>query len=522
MRRIFIFVIILCFISCANHTLKAPENAINSITARELHDHVEYLASDEMRGRSAPSPELKKCDEYIAEEFKSYGVKPAGDNNTYFQNFLLQRKTLDNSGEYNSFSVFEDNEEKKYKIKTDFAPLFETGDGEVKSNVVFAGYGITAPEYGYDDYKNLDVEGKIVLIMSHEPQYRDSTSIFNGDKLTPHSNIESKLENAKKHGAKGLLIFKSQRGRRPDVIWPSLLGMNPEKMRPVLYEDKNNNIPAVFIHAKIADEIFKKYNRSIKSIIAEIDKELVPESFELSDTEAFISAKLSRTNLPTRNVVGLIEGRDKTLRNEVVIIGAHYDHVGVVNDSVYNGADDNASGTSGVIELAEAFSIIGKLPKRSILFIAFSAEEIGLIGSTYYTQSPIYPLKNTAAVLNMDMISRNDENDLGIVGHSCSPDLKKIVTEENEKVGFDLDFNIDNAINMISSDHYPFLNRQIPALSFHSKEHPDLHQPGDDIEKINPVKMEKAVKLVFLTAWKIANIKDRPGAYPFVNKMRSR
>jgi len=217
--------------------------------------------------------------------------------------------------------------------------------------------------------------------------------------------------------------------------------------------------------------------------------------------------------METQNVVGLLEGSDPDLKDEVVIIGAHYDHVGVFNDSVYNGADDNASGTCGVIEIAEAFAESDKKPKKSILFIAFAGEEKGLFGSRYYVENPLFPLEKTAAMLNMDMISRNDPNEIAIIGSKYNPGLNEITQKENEKIGLKLSYDMDRFI--FQSDHFPFMKEGVPVLFYNSKDHDDLHKPTDDVDKVLPVKMEKVTKLVFRTAWITANMKKKPRNIPF-------
>ena len=218
---------------------------------------------------------------------------------------------------------------------------------------------------------------------------------------------------------------------------------------------------------------------------------------------------LEADRYPVHNVVGLWEGSDPVLKNEYIVIGAHYDHVGVRNDTVvYNGADDNASGTAGVMEIAEAFSKSPIKPKRSILFMAFAGEEKGLLGSRFYTDNPLFPIKNTVAMLNMDMISRNDTNEVAIIGAKTSPDLKEINETANNNFGMDLDYSQDKFFRR--SDHYPFYSKNIPVLFYFAKENPDLHKPTDDPEKIIPEKMATVGKLVFSTAWIVANRDQRP------------
>jgi Zn-dependent M28 family amino/carboxypeptidase len=217
---------------------------------------------------------------------------------------------------------------------------------------------------------------------------------------------------------------------------------------------------------------------------------------------------LDAEKFPTQNVVGFLEGVDPDLKKEIIVIGAHYDHVGVSNDSIYNGADDNASGTAGVMEIAEAFTQCKTRPKRSLLFMTFAGEEKGLFGSRYYADDPLLPIENTIVMLNLDMISRNDTNEVAIIGSPTSSDLKAINEQANETIGMELAY--DQERYFLNSDHYSFYRKDIPVLFYNSKMTPDLHKPSDDPEKIIPVKMAKIGRLVFATAWMIANRTERP------------
>ncbi|MFC1724713.1 M28 family peptidase [candidate division KSB1 bacterium] len=498
---------------------KIPENALKSITSQELFDHVKYLASDEMRGRDTPSPELKKCAEYIANEFKSYGLTSTFKNTDYFQVFNCLKNKLDmtetGNGLPNKFAIIDNGKKEEFVIKSDFLPHFLTSDGEITAEIVFAGYGITAPEYKYDDYKNIDVKGKIVLVMRREPQEKDSTSIFAGKAETSYSKTEYKYKNAVNHGAAGFMIVRapSEAGRRPPMIWPSLMRRSSGTVPLTLDLGKGSDIPAVFIHKTIADRIVQNSGKTLKQIQAEIDKDFVPRSFAVTQLKVHITSQLIRTKLPTQNVIAFIEGSDPVLKNEVVIMCAHYDHIGVRNDSIYNGADDNASGTAGVMELAEAFSKCEKRPKRSLLFMAFAGEEKGLFGARFYAANPMFPLKKTAAVLNIDMMGRNDPNEITLIGTEYNPDLKAISVKANEQIGLNLEFIPQSPF--VGSDHQPFRDRLVPVLWYYSKDSGDTHQPTDDYFRILPGKMEKVTRLVFVTAWLAANTDKMPEALPY-------
>ena len=511
--------IILCLVSIlalmplALLSQEVPKEGVVSITPQEMKAHVYYLASDAMKGRNTPSPELDTCAAYIAREFASYGLKPVGANKFYYQPFNVLKASL---SEPNSFTLTTAKGDTSYEIKNDFVPLHLTANRKITAPIIFAGYGITAPEYNYDDYQNINAKGKIVLIFTNEPQENDSTSVFDGAKDTDHSKLMIKVENAMDHGAVGLVLVSTpiHRFRRPPNPWPSLMRSAPEDAIPLTLEEKaDKRIVSVRIGKKLADDLLAGTGYTYEQIHQKIDKTLVPQSFDISGKTITMETELNAERFPTQNVVGFWEGSDPILKNEIVVIGAHYDHVGVANDSVYNGADDNASGTAGVMEVAEAFTKCKTHPRRSVLFMTFAGEEKGLFGSRYYTDDPIFPIENVAAMLNMDMISRNDTNEVAIIGSMSSPDLKAINEKCDKSIGMKLDYDQDRFF--LQSDHYSFYRKNIPVLFYFSKDTPDLHRPSDDTEKIIPEKMSRIGRLVFSTAWTVANQTERPDFVKF-------
>jgi Zn-dependent M28 family amino/carboxypeptidase len=314
----------------------------------------------------------------------------------------------------------------------------------------------------------------------------------------------------------GLVLVSTpiHRFRRPPNPWPSLMRSAPEDAIPLTLEEKaDKRIVSVRIGKKLADDLLAGTGYTYEQIHQKIDKTLVPQSFDISGKTITMETELNAERFPTQNVVGFWEGSDPILKNEIVVIGAHYDHVGVANDSVYNGADDNASGTAGVMEVAEAFTQCKTHPRRSVLFMTFAGEEKGLFGSRYYTDDPIFPIENVAAMLNMDMISRNDTNEVAIIGSMSSPDLKAINEKCDKSIGMKLDYDQDRFF--LQSDHYSFYRKNIPVLFYFSKDTPDLHRPSDDPDKIIPEKMSRIGRLVFSTAWTVANQTERPDFVKF-------
>ncbi len=481
---------------------------MDSITPQEMKAHVYYLASDEMRGRNTPSPELDTCAAYIAREFTSYGLEPVDPEKSYFQTFFVLQVCL---SEPNSLTLTAPEGEKPYRIKHDFVPLHVTANRKISAPIIFAGYGITASEYDYDDYSTIDAEGKIVLIFTHEPQERDTASVFNGRRATEHSKLRVKVENAIDHGAVGLLLVSTPlyRFRRPSNPWPSLMRRPPQDGVPLSLEQKvEKKIVCMQIGKQLVNDLLEGTETTLEELHQKIDETLTPQSFGIQGKTISMETTLEAERFQTQNVVGLWPGSDPDLQDEYIVIGAHYDHVGVHNDSIYNGADDNASGTAGVMEIAEAFTKCTTRPKRSVLFMTFSGEEKGFFGSRHYTENPILPLENTVAMLNMDMISRNDSNEVAVLGTPTSVDLKAINEKANETIGMTLAY--DQEQYFLQSDHYSFYRKDIPVLFYNSKDTPDLHRPSDDPEKTIPEKMAKIGRLVFSTAWIVANQTERP------------
>ena len=477
------------------------------ISPELIKKYVFYLASDSLKGRDTPSPELDTASVFIANQFKKWGLEPV--DGSYFQKVKFGYISL---GDNNHLTMKKDGKVRKFNIKEDFTPFEMTANKEVNAQIVFAGYGITAPEFSYDDYKNIDVKNKIVFILKHEPGEKDTSSVFDGVKSTEYSSLQNKIDNAVKHGASGVLIATDPLNHLSlmpvGFPWPSLSKIIPEDALPLtLLSKTSNQVPVVQVGEDVIKLLFTSVD-SLKKVQTEIDKKTQPVSFVLADT---ISLKTS-TNIKevsANNVVGYIEGSDSVLKNELLIVGAHYDHVGYIKDHkpgedyIYNGADDNASGAGTMMAVSAAFGTMKNKPKRSVLFIAFCGEEKGLLGSEDYTENPLFPLDKTVAMLNLDMVGRNDPDSLYIIGGPRSPDLKEINIEENKKVGFILSYNMERFLGQ--SDQASFLKKNIPILFYHTGEEQQYHKVSDEAYLINYEKASSVAHLVFLTALHIAN-----------------
>ncbi|HYF02784.1 MAG TPA: M20/M25/M40 family metallo-hydrolase [Patescibacteria group bacterium] len=484
-----------------------------NVREEKARQYLTYLASDEMAGRDTPSPELERAAEYIADRFKEFGVEPI--NGTYMQPYNLQRTYL---SEPNMLTFFKNGERVSMEIKDDFIPFDITGSGNISgAKIVFVGYGITAPEYKYDDYENVDVRGKVVMVLRGEPQMNDSASIFNGRQWTRYGWMNSKVRTAAKNGAIGFMYINdpvtSARLKPVGFPWPSLYKSMVAAEMPLTLELKDSpKIPVVHVGERTAEQLFGSVE-ALKSLQLGIDNSLKKASYELSNITVNLQVTTRQEKVLVKNVAGIIRGSGNT--DEYVVIGAHYDHVGHhagqpgEKDTIYNGADDNASGTTGIILIAEAFSKIKERPKRNIVLVAFSGEEKGLYGSRAYVENSPLPIGNCVAMINMDMIGRNHPDSVSIGGQSRSLQLAEINEAENQAFSkpFILNYNIEDFF--FRSDQANFARKRIPVLFYFTGEHEDYHKVGDHVEKINFTKLTQITRLASRVVWRVAEMEGR-------------
>lgn len=507
--------------------LQAGWNAISQAT---LKKEVSYLASDALAGRYALSAGDQQAIDWIAAEFKAAGLKPAAGE-SYLQAVKLIEFIPDENANYLAL-----NGSKKWKTPEIY--LAFPNNVNLSGDVVFAGYGITAPKLQYDDYANIDVKGKIVLIFEHEPQEKNPRSIFNGSSNTIYATPLVKSLIAQQHGAVAVLVapepnrdHPSNQERRARV--GNVLAHLKSKPSQALADDALH-IPVIVISDKVANAIAGK-KISLSTLQTTIDKQLTPQSQVLPNTTLTIHNvnKLKREGT-SYNVVGLLEGSDPALKKETIIISAHHDHDGKTGKVIKHGADDNASGTAGVVTLAHAIaknsqSTQGVIPKRSILFVVFTSEERGLLGAFYMAHHPLRPLATTRAMINFDMIGRNESasaqttgliniprntaNRLNLIGAHYSPDYARLIAEQNKYVGLLLDERFDNeyALNILfRSDQFPFILQKIPAFWWFTGFHPDYHQVTDTADKINYSKMQKILRLAYVASYAFADQSTYP------------
>jgi len=500
-------------------------------TIREdtLRADLTFLASDALQGRMSLQPGDETAIQWIASEFAKAGLRPAA-NGSFLQPVALIEYRPDRG--QNFVSLTRSGKETQWKFPEVLGGYRQ--DVDLTAQVVFAGFGITAPELGYDDYAGLDAKGKIVLVFDHEPQENDANSIFNGTGNTRYATTRVKVLNAQAHGAVGVLIVAEPNRKHPsNQERVARIGGSAVRSTPLPSQalaDDELHISAAVIADAAAKEILATAGAAPSDLQSALDKDLKPQSRALPDTRATIHFRnTSVTTGTSYNVVGLLEGGDPNLKSETILISGHHDHDGMSGSEIWHGADDNGSGSVGVVALAHAFAANAKSKsglalKRSILFVVFAAEERGLLGAFYLAGHPLRPLDTTRAMINFDMIGRNETpsdqtkdlletpadttNRLNLIGALYSPDYNRTVVEQNKRVGLVLDdrFDHESALNVFfRSDQFPFVLKNIPAFWWFTGFHPDYHHTTDTADKINYVKMAKILRLAYLSSYQFAN-----------------
>jgi len=482
-RLLLSFIAVLMF-SPIQVALSNPNCENELVSAEEIISHIRYLASDDLKGRMSGTPGAEMAAKYISSQFKNAGLKALGDNDSYYQKFSFTKGV--ELGVYNSLEIVSDKTKTVFKSGKDFNTLSFSSSGEVDGKLVFAGYGISAPELEYDDYQGLDVRDKVVLVLRYTPEGYDAQSPFYN-----FAALRYKALNAREKGAKAI-IFVTPYSQEEEQDLTSI-GID--------FSYSDSGIQSLIMRRNKAEELLLKTGKTLKNLEENLAKK-ENSSFIFANTRAKIKSEVIEEQGESSNVIGLIEGSDPILKNEFIVIGAHYDHIGLgernsrsddPNNSIHNGADDNASGVAGVIELAEFFSCRKESLKRSLVFIAFSAEELGLIGASYYVDNPKVPLDKTVAMINMDMIGRLDEDKLTIFGVGSSPEWGGLINDSNSDYNFEISLNNSG---FAPSDQSVFFAKKIPVLHFFTGLHDDYHTPGDDWEKINSKGQQKVLSLM--------------------------
>lgn len=518
-KLIGIFCVCLSVVSHAQSSLEPSDKRDiykNTITVNELKEQLFILAADEFEGRETSKPGQKKAAAYLETYYESLGLEKGSMKGVQQQSFPLRKRKL-------TSTILTVNG-KNYESSKDIFSLDAEGLEGTKTftKIVFAGYGIT--EGRYNDYQGLDVKDALVVVMDGEPKTKKGKSLISGDseQLSDWSYDPGlKVALAQQNGAKAIVVIR----RDYASFLPRIkFWLESEKME--LIEDVDGTvatgIPLLFTNEKSANEWFNV--DIVKTTGIGKKKKINNKSIHVVNTTVTLNVSVTDEIVSSENVLAFIEGSDATLKNEIVIVSAHYDHIGIVNGEINNGADDDGSGTVSAMEIAEAFIQAkkeGNGPKRSILILHVSGEEKGLFGSDYYTRHPIYPLANTVCDLNIDMIGRvdeahkNNEKYVYLIGSDrLSMDLHNLsetVNKQTSNLTLDYTFNAEDDPNQFyyRSDHYNFAKNNIPVIFYFSGVHEDYHKPGDDPEKILYDKMCSIAQLVFCTAWEVANQPER-------------
>ncbi len=539
-------------------------DAVTESQDRLLHD-LKFLASDELQGRGVDTEGINRAAEFVRREFEKAGLDVTQVNKGAFQKFPLVTGT--ELGKENSLT-FTGPDDQKIALKYDsqFRTCSFGGSGKFDGKIVFLGYAIDSKEYS-DFPKDLDLKGKVVLIMRRNPQQGNPHGPFGGAHggISRHAGLTSKVSNAFRKGAAAVLFLNDpysakqaeeelkaqteKAAKQLDAVEVQLeesdpadkakheaiakkhqdalrylktleeraKNANPDELMKFGYggDGKKNGIPVFQIKQTVADQLLEQSTgQTLAELEAAIDEDLKPRTMILKGWRAKGEASVDQVESEVKNVIGVLEG-EGPFANETIVIGAHYDHVGMGgpgslapgSHEVHNGADDNGSGTVSLLELARRFAARKEKPSRRLVFIAFTAEERGLIGSNYYVKHPLFPLKDTIAMFNMDMVGRLRNDKLIVYGTGTAARWKPMLEKLGKQHGFDLSYKPEG---LGPSDHAKFYGEKIPVLHFFTDTHRDYHRPSDDVDKINVPGMNRVVDLLEDIILQTLADKERP------------
>ncbi|WP_216690396.1 M28 family peptidase [Hymenobacter siberiensis] len=486
----------------------------DQVTAERLRTHLAVLASDEYEGRETGQKGQHMAADYVATQFKAAGLTGPVTTGTdpYQQHFDVEQVTWADGATLKVGKT-------RYAWLTDFYGLGDSPFAQETSvKPVFVGYGIEQP--GYSDYANVDVKGKDILVLMGEPTGDGGKALLSADGAPTKwgTDYRGKAQLAAQKGARTVFFVSFN----PTSNFAKLTArMAPYISRPSMVmvgNDKPSRTPSFFISPAVGLAVLGTTDAAMQTYLSKINATKQPVAATFKVVPMQLKAERKREKLDTQNVLGFIEGTDK--KEDIIVISAHHDHLGKHDGQVFNGADDDGSGTTAIITMAEAFAKAkqeGHGPRRSLLFLSVTGEEKGLFGSEYYSKHPIFPLASTELDLNVDMIGRTDVEHEGkpdyvyVIGSDkLASELKVILEAQNKQYGpIDLDYRFDDPADpnrfYYRSDHYNFAVNKVPVAFFFNGVHADYHQQSDEIEKIEFAKMEKRARLVFHTAWELAN-----------------
>lgn len=528
----------LAMISLFCISVQAQKMGVESINKHDLKMHMLFLASDELKGRDTGEPGLQVAARYLAVQAEQLGLKALDADQDYMQPYLIAEKGYDR--EKSGINIT--SADGAVELSKDPFYIFPPPAGDqtiIEGEVVFAGYGINDEENAYNDFENIDIEDKVVLIMNRAPLNEEgSEALFDNDKWSDMQNFQYKLRYIYSQKPKAVLMVMDPKSGMQSIedISPAV-AKYLSRSRELKTEEKEKDATSgsgpifpsmVLIHRNVADNLLASAGKNLKDIQLEIDRNLKPQSFQMEGTSVKIELHMEGNDLEVFNVFGMIEGSDPVLKDEMVIYVAHYDHVGTDGmGGVFNGADDNASGTVALIEIAEAFEMEDEKPKRSIGILWVSAEEIGLFGSQYFAEHPLVPKENIAAVINLDMVGRTKTeadvlsersgltiqaaDSVKVIGGLQSEVLMKINEKTLKKAGLVGNYQYNNLTDpnryFYRSDHINFARQDIPILFYSTGTHRDYHMVSDEEEAIDYDKFLKMTRFCYKVGYDVAQYK---------------
>jgi hypothetical protein len=470
----------------------------DSADPKRYLDDIKTLTTPAMEGRGDGTPGLTRAAALIEQRFRTLRLQSAGKN-SYFQPFTVI--TGARLKEDNHLEVLNGTAKKDLKLNEDFVPFSFSSSGEISGPVVFAGYGASATEFGYDDYAHLDVKDKIVVILRYEPAGFSAKSGHAG--LTEHSQLITKAINARNHGAKAVLVINGKLGDGEEDLLTRFGSVSGPENAGILFVQVKN---------ALAQAWFAAAGKSLAGVQNQINTSSNPGSFAFpANLQISLNVNIESTRATVNNVLAYLPGKT----GEYIIIGAHYDHLGRgYFDSlapsqigqIHPGADDNASGTAGVLELARLLAPMKGQLQRGILFASFAGEELGLLGSAEWVKEPTFPLAKAVAMINMDMIGRIQDDKVYIGGTGTGATFKSLLEEEKNKSAFKIEYS---ASGYAASDHTSFVAKKIPVLFFFSGLHADYHKPSDTWEKINAPAAARLLDFIDDVALKLDSAAER-------------
>jgi hypothetical protein len=516
---------------------RAQDRGLKCIDIQDLESHLSILASDDMEGRKTGDAGLDSAAMYLAGQAREIGLSTVDEDGDYFQDYTLVTKKADFSASH--ITVRHEGGPERRMENPFYLMNPDSGITELNGEAVFAGYGIYSDGDGYNDFEGIDLAGKIVIVMNRGPlDESGDTNLLNGRNWKNHRSFRHKMPGIVMRRPKAVLIVMDPKSgyRSMNEYSPGMARYFSDSRYVKELGERSSEIPEIatkllFIHREVAEEIIRPSGSSLAGLQDSIDCQLRPVSFELPETRIEIHAEFSLTEKAVPNVVGLIEGTDPERKDEVIVYSAHFDHLGMAeNGEVYNGADDNASGTAALLEIAEAFMAVREELKRSVMILWVSGEEIGLYGSNYYSEYPLIPLEQTIANLNLDMVGAvRTERDrgriygervsvlgmdsIGLIGGHQSTELMDIHIQVSSELGLHTDLSLNDPDHpyryYYRSDHYNFAKHDIPVLFYSTGIHVDYHKVTDNYDRIHFPKLKKVSELSYLVGYELATMPER-------------